>query len=184
MATILDVIKGLNQAASNAYDGYESMDDKVGLKREDGHPIVDSRMMDGFKVRFAGENMIITYHSEVMLKELHPRNQFENEIERKFVDIVKFLKKEYKNITTDSVTLTEVAPVEMMVQTTSRVRSWVQAKKQYTIGGMSEAVANRRSSEQDADKPYEQRFRDFMELASDKRPPNDTSSKNPDTPEA
>ena len=47
MATILDVIKGLNQAASNAYDGYESMDDKVGLKREEGHPIVDSRMMDG-----------------------------------------------------------------------------------------------------------------------------------------
>ena len=26
MATILDVIKGLNQAASNAYDGYESND--------------------------------------------------------------------------------------------------------------------------------------------------------------
>ena len=38
MASILDVIKGLNQAAANAYDGYENMDEKVGLKREEGHP--------------------------------------------------------------------------------------------------------------------------------------------------
>ena len=115
---------------------------------------------------------------------MHPRNQFENEIERRFVDIVKFLKKEYKNITKETVTLTETAPADMLVQTTSRVRTWVQAKKQYKIGGMTEAVPNRRDSKQDADRPYEQRFRDFMELASDKRPPNDTSSKNPDTPEA
>jgi hypothetical protein len=183
MATVLDIIKGLNQAASNAYDG-AALDEEIGLNREEGDPILDSRVIDGFRVRFSADKMIVTYQAECMLKETHPRNQFENEIERKFVDIVKFLKKEYKNITTDSVTLTEVAPVEMMVQTTSRVRSWVQAKKQYTIGGMSEAVANRRSSEQDADRPYEQRFRNFMELASDKRPPNDTSSKNPDTPEA
>jgi hypothetical protein len=183
MATVLDIIKGLNQAASNAYDG-AGLEEEIGLNREEGDPILDSRVMDGFRVRFSADKMIVTYQAECMLKETHPRNQFENEIERRFVDIVKFLKKEYKNITRDSVTLNETAPVEMMVQTTSRVRTWVQAKKQYTIGGMSEAVANRRDSEQDADKPYEQRFRNFMELSSGKRPPNDTSSKNPDTPEA
>ena len=50
MATILDIIKGLNQAAANAYDGYQNMDEEIGLRREEGHPIIDSRVMDGFSV--------------------------------------------------------------------------------------------------------------------------------------
>ena len=37
MASILDIIKGLNQAAANAYDGYDHMDEKIGLKREEGN---------------------------------------------------------------------------------------------------------------------------------------------------
>jgi hypothetical protein len=183
MATVLDVIKGLNQAATNAYDGAD-LEENIGLNREEGDPILDSRMMDGFKVRFAADKMILTYHGEVMLKELHPRNQFENEMEQRFVDIVKFLKKEYKNITKESVTLSEVAPVDMMVQSTSRVRSWVQASKQYSIGQLKDVVAVRRPSGQPEDRPHEKTFRDFLELASDKRPSNDTSTKNPETPEA
>ena len=51
MASILDVVKGLNQAAANAYDGYENMDEKIGLRREDGDPIIDSRVMDGFSLK-------------------------------------------------------------------------------------------------------------------------------------
>tara|TARA_R100000152_G_C6655931_1_gene96220 strand:+ start:71 stop:622 length:552 start_codon:yes stop_codon:yes gene_type:complete len=183
MATVLEIIKGLNQAAANAYDGAD-LEENIGLKREDGDPIIDSRVMDGFRVRFAADKMIVSYHGEVTLKEVHPRAQFENEIERRFVDIVKFLKKEYKNITKESVTLTEVAPVDMIVQSTSRVRSWVQASKQYSISGMGDVVAVRRSSEQSDDRPHEQKFRDFLELASDKRPSNDSAPKNPDTPEA
>jgi hypothetical protein len=184
MATVLEIIQGLNQAAANAYDGYQNMDTKVGLRREEGHPILDSRVIDGFKVRFAADKMVITYQSEMRLEELHPRNQFENEIERKFQDIVKFLKKEYKNITKNSVTLSEVAEADVMVQTTSRIRSWVQATKQYSIGGMEEAISLNRTSERSEDKPYEKRFRDFLELSSDKRPKNDKAPKNPDTPEA
>lgn len=183
MATVLDVIRGLNQAAANAYDGAD-LEENIGLNREEGDPILDSRVMDGFKVRFAADKMIVSYQGECMLKELHPRNQFENEIEQRFVDIIKFLKKEYKNITKNSVTLTEVAPVDMMVQSTSRVRSWVQATKQYSIGGLGDVVAVRRPSGQADDRPHEQKFRDFLELASDKRPSNDTAPKNPDTPEA
>jgi len=183
MATVLDVIKGLNQAASNAYDGAD-LEENIGLKREEGDPVIDSRIMDGFRVRFAADKMIVSYQGEVTLKELHPRNQFENEVEQKFVDIAKFLKKEYKNITKNTVTLTEVSPCEVMVQSTSRVRSWVQASKQYSIGGLDEVVAVRRPSGQSDDRPHEQKFRDFLELASDKRPSNDKAPKNPDTPEA
>ena len=90
MATVLEIVRGLSQAAANAYDGYEHMDEKIGLRREEGHPIMDSRVMDGFNVRFAGNKMTLSYQSEVLVKELHPRNQFENDVNRKLADIVKF----------------------------------------------------------------------------------------------
>ena len=35
MATVLDIIKGLNQAAANAYDGADLSED-IGLNREEG----------------------------------------------------------------------------------------------------------------------------------------------------
>lgn len=179
MSNILDIIKGLNQAASNAYDGYEHMDEKVGLRREEGNPIIDSRIMDGFAVRFAADKMIVTYQSDIPLKELHPRQQFENDIERTFGDIVSFLKKEYKKITKSTVTLTEMGDANMMVQSTSRVRNWVQATKQYKIGTDSDVESVGRTSEE----KMEDGIKKFMDLSSDKRPTNDKAPKNPDTPE-
>ncbi len=182
MATTLDIIKGLNQAASNCYDAYE-LEEEVGLKREEGHPILDSRVIDGFRVRFSADKMIVTYQSEMRVEELHPRNRFENEIDAKFSDIAKFLKKEYKKITKESVSLTDDQAPNILVQTTSRKHTWVQATKQYTVGGIKEMDTVRRTSERSEDKPFEKRFKDFLELSTDKRPENDSSSKNPETPE-
>ena len=118
--------------------------------------------------------------------ELHPRNQFENEIEAKFADIVKFLKKEYKNITSDSVTLTEDSDADILVQTTSRVRTWVQAHKQYAVGGFDGVEALRMGSQRSIDrrnKDYHKQFIDYLSKVSDKRPGNDKAPKNPETPE-
>ena len=127
----------------------------------------------------------VTYQSEMHLNEVHPRNQFENEIERKFADIVKFLKKEYKNIKKQSVTLVAEGDANMLVQSTSRYHTWVQAHKHYSIGSLDKTTDGvKKSSANVADKPFEKRFKDFLELSSDKRPSNDTSKKNPDTPEA
>jgi len=180
MATVLDIIKGLNQAAANAYDGYEHMDSKIGLRRDEGHPILDSRLMDGFRVRFAADKLIITYQSEVMIKELHPRQQFENEIERRFGDIAKYLKKEYKKIMRETVSLSPEGETDMLVQSTSRIRTWVQATKQYTIGSGAEAeTLNQPSSDS-----MEAGIRKFLDLSSDKRPQNDKAKKNPDSPES
>ena len=189
MATVLDVIKGLNQAAANAYDG--ALDEngealQVGLDREEGHSIIDSRIIDGFKVRFAGPKMIVTYQSEMRVNEIHPRNQFENEINAKFADIVKFLKKEYKKITKGSVSLTEDSDPDIIVQTTSRNHTWVQAKKQYAIGGFDGVEPIRMGSERtaEAEKDYHKKFLDFLAQESNKRPENDKAPKNPETPEA
>tara|TARA_Y100000593_G_C4303688_1_gene334659 strand:- start:1939 stop:2481 length:543 start_codon:yes stop_codon:yes gene_type:complete len=180
MASILDVVKGLSQAASNAYDGYDNMDEKIGLKREEGHPVLDSRIMDGFRVRFSADKMIVTYHSEVLMKEIHPRGQFENEIERKFGDIIKYLKKEYRKVMKSSVTLSEVADADIYVQSTSRVRNFVQATKHYKIGGVEGVEPLKKPSKESADDGIKK----FLDLFSDKRPSNDKAPKNPDTPEA
>jgi len=183
MATVLEIIKGLNQAAANGYDSYDP-DVEIGLKREEGHPILDSRVIDGFRVRFAANKMMVTYQSEMRLEELHPRNRFENEINQKFADILRFLKKEYKKITKESVSLKQEGEPDILVQTTSRVHSWVQATQQYDIGGLEETVSLRKISDRSIDKSFEKQFQDFLELATDKKPSNDKASKNPDTPEA
>ena len=60
MATTLEIIQGLAQAAAHGYDGgyderysHDGTARKVGLKREEGDPILDRRCIDGFKVRFS-----------------------------------------------------------------------------------------------------------------------------------
>ena len=140
MATVNDVIQGLSQAAANAYDG--GLDDKgeqvkIGLRREVDNPITDSRMMDGFGVRFVADKMILGYHSEIKLKEVHDKG-FEDEMASMCNDIVKFLKKEYKKLTGNSVTLSKEGDVDVLVQKTSNVRAWVQVTCTYKIGGLKD----------------------------------------------
>ena len=101
----LEIIQGLAQAAANAYDGAHderfSLDGqvrKVGLKREEGCPIMDKRVNDGFSVKFYGNKMCIHYQSDIRLKEVHGGG-FEDDIVRQLNEIKKFLQKEYKAIT-------------------------------------------------------------------------------------
>ena len=102
MATVYEIIQGINQAAANAYDGSDA---KVGRDREQGDLILDRRVIDGFKVIIMGPILRITYQAEVRLKDVKDKG-FEDSIVSKLKDIVKFLKKEYKSITGDTLTLT------------------------------------------------------------------------------
>ena len=66
MSNIADIVKGINQAAANAFDGAideegEPLD--VGLERDKSTPITDKRVMDGFGVTFSGGTMKINYTS-------------------------------------------------------------------------------------------------------------------------
>ena len=170
--TVYDIIKGISQAAANAYDGsqYEkyAADGKartMGLRREQGDAVLDSRVMDGFKVRISGPKLIVSYHSEIPLKEYH-NSKFDEEIEQTFADIAKFLKSEYKSITKNALSLKEDGPADILLQNMSRIRTWAQATKVYTIGGMDEVEALH-----DGNTP-EERFKDFLSLNSDKKPTN------------
>ena len=139
-SNVLEIIQGIQQAAANAYDG--ALDEKgeplkVGLQREEGHPILDKRIMDGFGVTFHGNMLTIKYQGEVTLREVY-KGDYEGEIEQRLQDIANFLKKEYKKITGNGLTLTKPKDSEphMIVQTTSKVRSWIQAQQEYKIGGI------------------------------------------------
>jgi len=175
----LEIIQGLAQAAANAYDG--AHDDRyasdgkarsVGLRREEGHPILDSRVMDGFSVKFYGNKMIINYQSDIKLKEVYA-GKFEQDIERMLNEIKKFLMREYKAIKGKSVSLTKDGEVKILVQSTSRVRSFVQAYQHYKISGMESEPYLEASVDMTRDVT-----RKFLEQHSTKRPKNEYIKKN------
>ena len=176
--TTLEIIQGLSQAAANAYDGshdkrfsYDGEERSIGLKREEGCPINDSRVIDGFNVRFYGDSMILSYQSDVLLKEVY-NGGFEQDIESMLNDIKKFLQKEYRAVTGKSVKLTAKGEPNILVQSTSRVRSFVEAQQHFKIGGIESMPILDPSIDQTRDVT-----RKFLEQFTDKRPQNDTRKK-------
>ena len=176
MATVYEIVQGLAQAAANAYDGalgedYEPV--KTGaLRREEGDALIDQRVMDGFGVKFYGNMMCLTYHSEIQLKEIYAPG-FESDIDQRMSDIAGWIKKEYKRITGDSVTLTEDGEVDIRAENSSRVRSWVTAKKHFKIGQLDEAMNVDNSGDTN---PVEKSWENFLSQGGwdGKRPKNDT----------
>ena len=179
MATIYDIVQGLSQAAANAYDGalgedYEPVETGA-LKREEGNALIDQRIMDGFGVKFYGNMMCLSYHSEVQLKEIYGPG-FESDIDQRMSDIAGWIKKEYKRITGDSVTLTAEGEVDIFAENSSRVRSWVTAKKHFKIGQLDEAMNIDNSGDTN---PVEKNWESFLSQggwdgSGGKRPDNDS----------
>ena len=178
----LDIVRGLAQAAANSYDVGVDADGnpyEIGLKREEGHPVLDSRRIDGFKVKIMSDVLTINYHTECTLKEVYSTS-FENDIDATIEDIKKHLQKEYKKITGDSLSLAAEGECDVLVQETSRVRVFALAQKSYRIGGMegvgpNGGVKNRATVLKNAERgEIEKSFKNFLDLKSDKRPKNDT----------
>ena len=174
-STTLEIIQGLAQAAANSYDGahderysHDGVARTVGLRREEGCPIMDKRVMDGFSVSFYGNKMCIKYQSDIFLREVYA-NDFDSEMERRLDEVKKFLQKEYRAITGKSVSLTAEGEAKVLVQSTSRVRSFVQAYQHYKISGIDEIPLLDPAIEQSREVT-----RKFLEQFSDKRPDNDT----------
>jgi len=179
MATVYEIIQGINQAAANgAWDGAHETslqaDGKArdaGLKRQNGHYINDRRVMDGFGVKFRGPILRVTYQAETRIKEV-AQNGFEDDVLRQLQEVVKFLKKEYKAITSNTLTLKKEGDHHILVQRISNYRTDVQAHCDYRIGGLTDVVGvNEGSDEERLDKA----IRDWLALGpKNKRPKNDT----------
>jgi len=149
MATTLEVVRNISQIMANVYDG--ALDEKgeplkIGLRREEGDPILDSRVMDGFRVSFRGNVLRIHYHSEIQLRELHDVG-FASSIERMISDLASFLKKEYKKANKSSLRLKPISECDILAQYMSTKRSWILCHQDFEIGGI-QAEPNDRGSEE------------------------------------
>jgi len=179
-SNILEIIQGLAQASANAYDGAhderfvrDGEAKKVGLKREEGCPIMDKRVNDGFSVKFMGNKICIHYQADIMLKEIYGGG-FEDEMSRMINEIKKFLQKEYKSITGNSVSLSKEGEIKVLASSVSRVRSFVQAHQYFNISGIK-ADPDGGGSE---NRKVEDSWRKFLDLDNkNKRPQNDTRKK-------
>tara|TARA_Y100001937_G_scaffold71452_1_gene97269 strand:- start:8601 stop:9086 length:486 start_codon:yes stop_codon:yes gene_type:complete len=138
MATTLEIIDCISQVLSNTYDG--ALDEsgepiKIGLRREEGNPLVDHRIMDGFGAHVSGNRLHIKYHAEIPLKEVHSNN-FEGEMESMVEKVKSFIQKEYKKIKKTGLTLSDPSEVDVLVEYLSRIRTSVKVHKCYKIGGL------------------------------------------------
>jgi len=176
MATILEVVQTISQiVAEQGYDGARNKKGepvKIGLRREEGNPLLDKRVMDGFGVQFHGDQLIIKYHSEILLKEIYNGN-LESEIEQRIQDIANFIKKEYSGYSKakGSLTLTPLDEVKVRAENTSSIRYWVTAHRAYKIGGAQGTDPVKGESKDSVDA----KFRSFLEQGGlGTRPDNDT----------
>lgn len=133
MADIYEIVQGIKQAEMNAKD-HPYGGSEPPLDRVEGHKINDSRVNDGFKVSVGGDVLGVLYHSEIPIKRAHDVN-FEEDMKKKLEEIVSFLKKEYKTITDNTLSLSKEGEIQVFTQSVSNVRTYVQAKCYYKIKG-------------------------------------------------
>lgn len=136
----LEIIQGISQAVANKHDGSREDDgkgefQKIGLRREEETPFTDRRLMDGFGVSINGNKLKLNYHSEIHIKEVYG-NKFEDKIVDIMEQCVSFLKKEYKKVTKNTLSLKKIGEEQIRVEHMNKVRSWVTAYCLYEIAGI------------------------------------------------
>ena len=171
---VLEIVRGISQAAADiGYDGAITEDGKpleIGMKREQGHPIYGSRVMDGFNIGISGKTLILTYHTDLKVKEIYSQD-LEVEIEGMMKKIIGELKKRYKANEGKALSLKKQGEVDVRVESTSRIRYWATAKCMYEIGNMGETL----DILDEGPPELEKNFKKFLEQGDvGKRPENDT----------
>jgi hypothetical protein len=138
MATTLEIINCISQVLSNTYDG--ALDEagdpvEIGLRREEGSPLLDERVIDGFGASIMANRLHIKYHVELPLKEVHS-NAFESEMESMVEKVKSFIQREYKKLKEDPLSLTDASEVDVLVEYISRIRCSIKVHKCWAISGI------------------------------------------------
>ena len=157
MATTLEIINGISQVLANTYDG--ALDEsgepvKIGLRREEGNPLIDHRVIDGFGAHIAADRLHIKYHAEIPLKEVHS-NGFESEMESMVEKVKSFIQKEFNKVTKSSLSLSDPSEVDVLVEYVSRIRCSVKVHKCYKIGGVQAEDRIKTDQERPTDPAFE-----------------------------
>ena len=144
MDKIQQIIQGIAAAMANSYDGATDENGapiKIGLRREEGDPVLDSRVMDGFGCKIQGDLLVVKYSTEENIKGLRGIHhmgleKYQKEIEQRMADIIKFIKKEAKKATGANVNLKLDGEIDILIQPMNKLRTMVSAVGMYKIGGM------------------------------------------------
>jgi BMFP domain-containing protein YqiC len=187
MATISveELVKGIKQAAANAYDGAKDKDGKPiksGLERE--VELKDNRTMraiDGFTVKVCSpKQLCVTYHLQMMARHKLAalENKLEEEIEDRIKEIVAYIKKEFKNVTGSTLNLKMVGKVQYEVEAVSMVRTNLKGMCTYEISSMEDP----KEEEDDLANDNEKEAEKMLAVGKDKfpgvkKPQNDTRKK-------
>lgn len=184
MATVSveELVRGIKQAAANAYDGAKDKDGKSvksGLDRE--AELVDHRTMrtiDGFTVKVCSPRQLcVSYHLQMMAKHKLAalENKLEEEIESRMEEIVAYLKKEFKAITGSTLSLKKLGDIRYEVEAVSMVRTNLRGSCDYEITSMDDPKEEKDSIKDVLDKKVDK----FLATDKDKfpgvkKPENDT----------
>jgi len=182
--SVEELVKGIKQAAANAYDGAKDKDGKplkTGLDRD--NELLDPRTMrtiDGFTVKVRSpKELCVTYHLQMMARHKLAalENKLEEEIEDRIHEIVAFLKKEFKNITGSTLTLKMKGKIQYEVEAVSMVRTNLKGMCNYEITG-GEEVKTEEPLLKDLDKQVDKMMATGKDsFPGTKKPQNDTRKK-------
>ena len=107
----------------------------------------------------SGPILTISYQSDIKLKDVYA-GDIEADVEEMIQNVANFLKKEFKKITGDALTLTAEGDIDVLVQNTSKVRVFVVGKRNYKVGNLADVIEVGLPSEERLDKS----IRDFISL--------------------
>lgn len=124
----LFVLSNLASALNAAKQEYDEMG--IDLAKGDIHK--DREGMVGFNAFFVDTKIIIKYHTPVRFDEIKSA-KFEAEVEDGIADVVRVLKKHYKEISGSSVTLTKEGDPDITLEAASLKNAWITAKQIYNI---------------------------------------------------
>jgi hypothetical protein len=177
----LNILNGLSHVIGEfSYDGAHRDGEpvEIGLRREEGNPIIDSRVIDGFNIKVYGNKLCLSYNVDgIPIKEVHS-NSFESDIDQTMSEVESFLKKEFRKKTGQTLGLKQFGELEIDVENISRVRTLVKAKKHFEVTSLDIEGCQEESDPNRLDKS----IRDFLSLKNDQRAKNDNSKENPFKP--
>lgn len=132
--SLLSVIQGISLAVHNTMDGARDKDGEkidIGLQRDNK----EMPVIDGFNVKFSGNKMCVKYHSDLPVKYAKEVEDFKKHLDDIFANIIKFIKKKYKEYMEKEVSFKKVGDPTTSMETISLARSWVIATQWYDISG-------------------------------------------------
>lgn len=180
----LNVANALSDVLSRlGYDGAFDGDEPVefGLSREEGHPVLSTRVNDGFQVKLYVDKLCITYvRDSQKIRDYHSED-VESESKAAIGKIKTKLQKEFRKLTGTSLGLKEDGDMSFDTDYISKVRLRSKACQFFKVG----ALSNLEQPDVDFDsseKKLKKSIESFLSLKNEKRAKNDNAKQDSHEP--